>query len=61
MRDIVKFKGEMFEIESGLTEEEVLESMKQLFPSAADASVRVEMNADGSKTWHLTDKPGEKG
>lgn len=60
MRDIVKFNGEDFDIDSGLTAEEVKESMSQFFPSAIEASVE-RLESNGSVTWILREKPGEKG
>lgn len=60
MRDLVHFKGETFEIDSGATLADVLENMKQLFPSAADATGTVSF-VDGRNVFTLKDKPGEKG
>lgn len=59
--DTVKFNGEEFEIQSGLTAEDIKESMKHVMPAAANARVEKQVDASGNVTWLLTEQGGDKG
>lgn len=60
-KDIVSYNGEEFDIESGLSEEDVRLSMKQIFASAGHAIITKTTNADGSVTWNMSEAGGDKG
>ena len=59
--DTVVYNGEEFEIESGLTEADIRESMKQIFASAAHAKITKTQNASGKFTHTFTERGGDKG
>jgi len=60
-KDVVKYNGDEFDIESGLTEEDVRLSMSQVFASAGNAGFAKTDNGDGTATWTMTEAGGDKG
>jgi hypothetical protein len=54
--DNIHYNGEVYEIETGLSAEDVRASMSQVFASVANAAInRIE---DG---WMITERGGDKG
>ena len=59
--DTVIFNGEDFEIQGGLKEADVRESMAHIFASAANADIEKVVDEDGNVTWILEERGGDKG
>ena len=60
-QDVVKFNGDEYDIQTGLSAEDVKESMKVILPSAANADVDKQVDSDGNVTWILSERGGDKG
>lgn len=59
--DSIVYNGETFDIESGLTVDDVRASMRQVYASVVNANIESSDNGNGSKTWTITERGGDKG
>lgn len=59
--DTIIYNGEEFEIQSGLTEADIRESMSQIYASVGTANIEKVDNGDGTFTWRITERAGDKG
>ncbi len=60
--DTILYNGEEYEVETGLTAQDVRASMTQVFASVANASIEKRPNeTGGNSTWVITERGGDKG
>lgn len=59
--DTILYNGEEFEVESGLTAQDVKASMTQVYASVANAHIEQRKNDSGTTTWVVTERGGDKG
>ena len=59
--DTIVYNGEELEIQSGLKEEDVRESVAHIFASASNAHIEKNVGEGGTVTWVLTERGGDKG
>lgn len=61
MKDLIKFNDDLYDVDSGLTVEEVRAALRALYPSVENAVISFTNNDNGTRTWLVKEKPGEKG
>jgi len=61
IKDTIRYQGEDYEIEHGVTADDVRSSMTQVFSSVINANIERSANEDGSNTWLITERGGDKG
>ena len=59
--DTILYNGEEFEVEAGLTADDVRASMTQVYASVANAHIERRVNENGTITWVITERGGDKG
>lgn len=59
--DLILYNGEEYDIQSGLTEDEIRESMNQVVASAKNAHIEKTLRDDGTYLWTITERGGDKG
>ncbi|GAG19314.1 unnamed protein product, partial [marine sediment metagenome] len=60
-QDLILFNGEEYDIPTGLTDDEIRESMNQVVASAKNAHIERTLREDGTTLYTLTEKGGDKG
>lgn len=60
-KDTIKYNGDEFAIQSGLTEADIRESMSTIYASVGTADIEKTANDDGSFTWRISERAGDKG
>jgi hypothetical protein len=60
-QDLIVYNGESYDIETGLTMDEIRESMNQVVASAKNAHIEATLRDDGTTLWTVTEKGGDKG
>lgn len=61
VKDTIVYNGEEFEVQQGLTVADIRESMSQVYASISTADVQKIDNDDGTYTYRITERAGDKG